>query len=397
MSNIQAFGNTTLPPPRRGGTGVYNFTGTTAELIAELRPAIPVHILRPARVAEMAKTFVSEFPGHTVYAVKCNPTKAALQTLYRNGVRRFDVASIEEVRTVRRLYPNAELFYMHPVKSVEAIEEAYYRYNVRAFSLDTVQELYKIIRATQFAPDLKLFVRVAVDGTKDTKFALNRKFGALAAEAVELLQQCRPVCAKLGVAFHVGSQCLESQAYARAIAHVATLIDGADVSVDILDVGGGFPSTYPDMTPPPLSTYFAVIKEAIAANGLQSLELYAEPGRVMVADAGSLIVRVEQRRGNLLYLNDGTYGGLFDAGKSIGYRFPTTLHCLEGQPCANTAEFSFAGPTCDSVDMMEGPFTLPADVREGDWIEIGQLGAYSITMRTNFNGFGESLSVVMTD
>ena len=125
-----------------------------------------------------------------------------------------------------------------------------------------------------------------------------------------------------------------------------------------------------------------------------SAELWCEPGRALCAEYSSLIVKVEKRRGDELYINDGAYGALFDAAH-ISWRFPVVA--LEDDLEQPLAEFSFYGPTCDDADFMKGPFMLPADIQAGDYIEIGMLGAYGAAMKTGFNGFGEAIAVTVED
>ncbi len=371
-----------------------SFQGTLDEAVAVLRPALPMYVTRPDELAEDAKLFVNLFPGDVVYAVKCNPEKHVLQTIVKSGVRSFDVASLEEIRAVKKVAPKAKLFYMHPVKAPEAIREAYFTHGVRAFVLDSKDEMYKIMRETELASDLELFVRLALPKNKKAMIDFSSKFGALPAEAVELLQLCRSVSARLGLCLHVGTQTTDPAVYKRAIRVAATVIKAANVTVDTLDVGGGFPVEYPGQSVPPLSVFVETIKEALHANKLSHMNLMCEPGRAMVARSGSLIVRVEGRKDDLLFLNDGTYGGLFDAGAQLKGRFP--VRCVgEAIRTGEQRAFRFAGPTCDSIDMMNGPFYLPEDIKAGDWIEIGQTGAYSIVMRSNFNGFGAADRLVL--
>jgi ornithine decarboxylase len=249
---------------------------------------------------------------------------------------------------------------------------------------------------THHARDLTLFIRLA-NGNEHAAMSLKGKFGIAGAEARELLLAARKVATKLGVCFHVGSQCMNPQAYREAIASVRALLDETGVAIDALDVGGGFPSVYPDLAPPALSGYMDTIRDALAESGFdKGVDVLCEPGRALVAESGSILVRVELRKGNALYLNDGIYGALFDAGFP-GFVYPTRafrpLETLAPEP----AEFSFFGPTCDALDAMKGPFSLPADIREGDWIEIGGLGAYGQTMRTNFNGFYSNRQADVTD
>jgi ornithine decarboxylase len=275
---------------------------------------------------------------------------------------------------------------MHPVKAEEAIVEAYFEHGVKTFSLDTIEELEKIVRATGGASDLNLLVRLRVS-SKHAKYSLASKFGAEPAELKALLMAARQASDALGICFHVGSQAMSPQAYADAMESVRDAIVEAAVTVDIVDVGGGFPSVYPGMEPPPLENYFQVIHSTFEALPISySAELWCEPGRALCAEYASLLVRVEKRRGTELYINDGAYGALFDAAH-VGWRFPVSL-LRDKQSRAKPVGFSFYGPTCDDLDHMAGPFELPADVQAGDYVEIGMLGAYGCAMRTGFNGFG---------
>lgn len=372
------------------------YSGTADNVVAALRPDMPLYIIRPDVLAATARDFVRQFPGTPMYAVKCNPDRLVLQTLYRNGVKSFDAASIEEVRLVRKAAPKAKIYFMHPVKAPEAVREAYFTHGVRAFVLDTVEELYKVLSATGLAADLELFVRLALPKNDSATIDFSQKFGAAPDMAATLLQKCRAVAAQVGLSFHVGTQSLAPSVYERAIAVAADVVRQSGVAIDVLDVGGGFPVRYPDSNPPPLADFMAAIRRGVAAHGLADVALLAEPGRALVAAAGSLVVRVEQRRGDVLYINDGVYGGLFDAGPLLKMRFPVQV-IRKGRVGKNspTALFSFAGPTCDSLDMMPGPFELPADMAAGQWIEIGCLGAYSAGMRTNFNGFGRARTIAL--
>lgn len=360
-------------------------------LVRDLKPVEPVTLVRPHAAKRAARYFADHFPGTTMYAVKANPSPDLLRVLWDSGVTHFDVASIAEVRSVARTLPEATLCFMHPVKAEEAISEAYWTHGVRTFSLDTMDELEKIVRMTEGAADLNLLVRLRVS-SDHSKLSLAAKFGAEPEEVRELLMATRQAADALGICFHVGSQAMTPHAYALALERVRAAIVEASVTVDIVDVGGGFPSTYPGMEPPPLGAYFDVIHRGFESLPISySAELWCEPGRALSAEYSSLIVRVEKRRGDELYINDGAYGALFDAAH-VGWRFPTNL--LRDSEAGMTA-FSFYGPTCDDLDHMVGPFMLPDDIQAGDYIEIGMLGAYGCAMRTRFNGFGaESVAVV---
>lgn len=367
-----------------------------ALLSAHRSSDLPVHLLRPHAAFDAATEFLALFPGKTWYAVKSNPHPAILDALWAAGVRRFDVASLGEIALVQSRFPEAELAFMHPVKSRQAIREAWSR-GVRVFALDHLHELDKIVASVDDPAALCLVVRLAVpDG--DSGICLARKFGAAGDDAAALLLACRQAAGRVGVSFHVGSQAMRPDAWEVAMEEVSAVIRSAGVVVDVVDVGGGFPVAYPDRRPPPLERFMAAIARGFARMPVtSSCELWAEPGRVLCAASGSVLVRVELRKGSTLYVNDGTYGGLFDAG-SPRFVYPVRRHRTDGSDGgAERIHVDLYGPTCDGIDHMPGPFVVPADVAEGDWLEIGLLGAYSLTLRTGFNHFGACDVVVLRD
>ncbi|WP_306089397.1 type III PLP-dependent enzyme [Qipengyuania flava] len=368
-------------------------------VVRAIQPDEPIILNRPHAAARAARFFVEKFPGKSLYAVKANPSPDLIQVLWDNGVTHYDVASIAEVRLVRATLPGATLCFMHPVKAPSAIREAYHVHGVRTFSLDSVEELEKIVDACrndagEAAQDLRLCVRLRVS-SEYSELSLASKFGCDLTEAPELLQQARQHADWLGVCFHVGSQAMTPFAYVQALERVRVAIGEASVVIDMIDVGGGFPSVYPGMEPPPLEDYFQIIHQnfynlPIAYNA----ELWCEPGRALCAEYSSLIVKVEKRRGEELYINDGAYGALFDAAH-VDWKFP--VRALEDDLIKPEMDFAFYGPTCDDADYMQGPFVLPEDIQAGDFIEIGMLGAYGAAMKTDFNGFGAADRVVVTD
>ena len=365
-------------------------------LVLADRPDLPVHCIRPHAAKVAADWFVRRFPGDVLYAVKANPHPSVLDAVYAGGVRWFDVASLTEIELVANRFDDATLAFMHPVKSRTAIRRAYFDFGVRIFSLDSREELAKIIEETGGAKDLHLIVRLAV--TSDyAQHKLGGKFGASGPEAALLLRETRAVADELGVSFHVGSQCMQPDAWRVAMAHTGEVIREAGVTVDIVDVGGGFPVAYPGLTPPPLELYMAEIEAAFETMPvLENADLWCEPGRALCAEAGSHIARVELRKGDCLYLNDGGYGALFDAAHG-DLVYPTKLLRQKGSPRRPLRPFKLYGPTCDSIDVMEGPFMLPADISEGDYIEFGLTGAYGGALATKFNGFGDYAEAHLRD
>jgi ornithine decarboxylase len=371
---------------------------STLDAVRRLRPEEPMAICRPHRVRAAARWFLENFAGDVLYAVKANPSPWVLDALWAAGVTKFDVASEVECALVRGRFPTATLAFMHPVKSRRAIRRAYFDHGCRIFALDTQDELRKILEETDGVRDLTLVVRLAVSNA-DATLPLAAKFGVSGAEAVDLIRTARAATEEdLGLSFHVGSQCMKPSAYRQALAQARALIVEAGVTVDVIDVGGGFPSIYPGMTPPPMLDFTAEIERAFEAMPVtMNCQLWAEPGRALVAEAGSIVVRVDLRKGDALYVNDGAYGNLFDA-THVKWPFPVRhMRPDAGESRAPLSSFRLYGPTCDSIDVCEGPFHLPADVREGDFIEIGMLGAYGVAMATRFNGFGRTVDVVADD
>lgn len=365
-----------------------------------LEPDEPIILNRPHAARRAARFFAEKFPGKVLYAVKANPAPDLIQVLWEAGVTHYDVASIAEVRLVREALPEANLCFMHPIKRRRAIAEAYHKHGVKTFSLDTIEELEKIVEACRDpetgepATDLRLCVRIRVS-SEYAELSLAAKFGCDLTEAPALLQQARQHCDWLGVCFHVGSQAMTPFAFVQAMDRTRAAIAEASVVIDMIDVGGGFPSIYPDMEPPPLEDYFALIHQHFNALPVAyNAELWCEPGRALCAEYSSMIVSVDKRRGNELYINDGAYGALYDAAH-VGWRFP--VKALEDDLIEPLEDFAFYGPTCDDADYMAGPFALPADIQAGDYIEIGMLGAYGAAMKTGFNGFGDAEVVTVAD
>jgi ornithine decarboxylase len=359
------------------------------------RPERPALALRPHAAQRAARWFIDNFPGRVLYAAKANDARPIIEALVEAGIRSFDVASLVEIERVAGI-PGIELFFMNPVKSRGAIARAYGEFGIKRFAFDSEAELDKIVAETGGAKDLALFLRVACPNTHSL-IPLEGKFGASGAEAPALLLRARQIAERLGLTFHVGSQAVVPAAFGEAIRLIGQLIVSSGVLVDAVDIGGGFPSRYPHSDPPELATFMdEVVRAADELAVKHSCELLCEPGRALVAEAESVIVRVDARRGNALYVNDGAFGTLFDAANS-GFRFPARLVATSRRKTKAVAEFALYGPTCDSSDFLPGPFVLPDSVREGDYIEIGQIGAYGRVMANRFNGFGEYDEVTLRD
>ena len=356
------------------------------ELVNTIRPVDPIYCIRPNSIKSACGWFKQNFPGEILYAVKTNPHEKVIKFIGESGVDKFDVASINEIKLIKKVLPKARAYYMNTVKNREYIKDAYFNYNIRDFALDTKEELQKIIEATNGAKDLILYVRVSISN-EHAEIDLSKKFGALPSEALGLLRLAKAHAKKVGLSFHVGSQCMHPISYAKGINEVGNIIKKTKIVPDIINVGGGFPAIYPDLNPQPLENYMHEIKKAFDHLKLENKpELLCEPGRALVAESGSSIVKVILRKKQKIYINDGTYGSLFDAGV-LNFVLPTRMIPNGRMTSKKLTAYSLYGPTCDSADFMKGPFVLPNNLKEGDYIEIGQLGAYSLTFRTKFNGF----------
>ena len=356
------------------------------ELVNNILPVDPVYCIRPNSIKSACSWFKSNFPGKILYAVKTNPIEKIIKYIGENGIDHFDVASINEIKLIRKIFPDAKAYYMNTIKSREHIKEAYFNYNIRDFAFDTKDELQKIIESSGNAKDLILYVRVSISN-EHAKIDLSQKFGALPSEALGLLRLAKAHATKVGLSFHVGSQCMHPISYAKGIRDLSNIIKKTKITPDFINVGGGFPSVYPHLNPQPLENYLNEIKKTLNNLKLENKpKLMCEPGRALVAESGSSIVRIVLRKKQKLYINDGTYGSLFDAGVP-NFILPTRMIPNGRIASKKLTSYSLYGPTCDSIDYMKGPFLLPNNLKEGDYIEVGQLGAYSLTFRTKFNGF----------
>ncbi len=368
------------------------------DVVDKLRPTLPIYAIFPSAFRSAAQTFIEGFPGETMYAVKANHTHAVLDRLYAAGIKHFDVASLAEVRLIRERFPDAKLSFMAPVRIRGAAGEAFRTYGVRDFALDSDDELTTVLIETgaqndkAIATQLTLYVRLQVpaDGAL---IELASKFGATVSSAADLLRNITAAGAKPGLTFHVGSQCLHPNSYKAALKRCGEAIKQSGVPLAALDVGGGFPGYYLNVTVPPLDEYFATIRDGVATLKLpKDCRIYCEPGRALVADGLSVITQVSLRRDHTIFINDGIYGSLNEyALPNWPVRYPLKVYAVNNgsivEKTARVASFKAFGPTCDTLDVLHYLIELPEDIAAGDWIEFQQLGAYSCALRTAFNGF----------
>lgn len=373
-----------------------------------LRPDDPVYCFRPQVLKADALQFMGMFPGKTAYAVKTNGEQIVLKTLVEAGVSTFDVASPGEFAAVRAVSADAEMLYMHPVKAQSDIKLALEKYGIRVISLDHEDEITKltrVVRALDIDPGaVTVFVRIQTKG--HAAYELSKKFGAGPANAVELAERLNRTGYKVGLCFHVGSQIEDPDTYERALASADWVRNRLTFDIAGLDVGGGFPAEYghdpnrKQVEMPSLGQLMSRLAGDLKEYQFDQMPLVAEPGRVIVARCLSLIVRVLLRKGKRLYINDGIWASLSDSwtGKiTLPARFiPDPAIRTRNGDEKTIVPFKVCGATCDSVDILSRPFWLPETVDTGDWIEIGHIGAYSLSLRTRFNGFFPDTFVEVT-
>ncbi|MCL3882297.1 alanine racemase [Marivita sp. GX14005] len=339
--------------------------------------------LHPDALATQAQRFLSGFPGRVSYAVKANPDEVVLRYLALAGVDTFDVASVEEMHRVRRIAPDARLHYHNPIRSNAEIAEAK-RFGVASWSVDRLSELRKL---GDLPSDTEIAVRLSLPRPGGV-YDFGSKFGATPELAASLLREVSIMGCRPAITFHPGTQCTDAGAWQDYIAAGAEVAKRADVRLQSLNVGGGFPSLVGDR-PERLTRIFQAIEAAAkAAFGPNGPVLWCEPGRGMVAPAMCLLLRIKSRTVDAVTLNDGLYGAL---GEWRDLAPPARLVVLSPKGSVRsgrTAPFTVFGPTCDSLDCLPMPWHLPMHVQEDDYILLDGAGAYAQTLTTHFNGYG---------
>ena len=384
--------NIVTKEPKAGRTAAVSIPrfSSVEHLLETTRPTMPVYCLFPEKFAAAARRFEA-FPGDTLYAVKANPAPLVLDSVYASGIRHFDTASLAEIELVRARCPNAVCHFMAPVRIAGTAHTAFHKHKVTDFVVDCNAELDKLLSETDGGKRLRIFVRIATP-LGGALLELSSKFGATQADAARLLQRVAATGATPGLTFHVGSQCLSPFSYAQAIEMARRTASMAGVDIAALDIGGGFPGPYHNNDVPPYHWYFDTIREALATLPGKP-KLMCEPGRALIAEGVSLVTQVILRKDGSLYLNDGIYGS-FDELTLPGWTadYPLRVFSVDGngraveQPQGHTA-FRVYGPTCDTLDVLPRPLILPENIKAGDFIVVDAIGAYSIALRTTFNGF----------
>lgn len=356
-----------------------------ATMLAEVRPIKPVYCVFPHVYAETAKQFVDGFPGRVLYAVKAGSEPPVLRILVDSGIAHFDCASLPEIEIVRSVSADVTCYFMVPVRMRDEARIAQQEYGVRHFILDHVDGIAALAGEIDMQRAV-VFARMAVHDSS-AMYDLSTKFGAATDDMPELIQRIAETGAEPALAFNVGSSVTSASAYQTALSKTAELLDKLPLKIRLLDVGGGYPRSYPGFVMPPLQEYFDGIRSAASSLPLaENAEILGEPGRAMAAPGVSAVSEVIARKGDSLYINDGMHGIFWELRYRGHNMFPHTCYRLDGSFAGERTPYTVYGPTCDSVDVLPAQVELPADIEPGDYLEFGRLGAYSLSGRTDFNG-----------
>ena len=352
----------------------------------------PLFVVDHDELRKNYATFRKHFPRVQIYyAVKVNSAPAIVDTFYKLGGS-FDVASMQEFHTVHQFIRKLpakqrqefiwdKVIYANPIKPIETLEELD-RYKPLV-TYDNHEEVKKI---AEHAPHAGLALRLRVPNT-GSMVELSSKFGALPGEAVDLIAYALEQGLVVeGLSFHVGSQCTNPENYVQSIHLCAGIFAEAKsrgFNLRLLDIGGGFPAAY-DPSVPKFGDLAKKINHEIDRLFDKDIEILAEPGRFLVASAGTAISKIigkAVRSGKLCYyVDDGVYhtysGVIFD-------------HCtyhLKSFKKGPTQICAVFGPTCDALDTISLAEQLP-DLELGEYLYSQNIGAYSAASSTHFNGF----------
>jgi len=371
-----------------------SFTDVGSLLRAE-HPKEPVYCVFPQVYRKSAKEFLSGFPGRVLYAVKANAEPTVLRILMHAGVHHFDCASLSEIEEVHALDPDAKKYFMTPVRIREAAGTAQEKHGVRHFLVDHLSGLSQLAKEIDTSRAV-IFARMAVHHESAME-DLSARFGAPPEEMPALLEAIRDSGAEPALAFNVGSSVTDPDAYRYSMSVTKSVLEQLPFRLRLIDIGGGYPKSYPGFIVPELEEYFRAVAESVATLPLaDNAEVLGEPGRALAAPGMSAVVEVLLRKDNRLFINDGMFGAFWLLRIDGPDRFPVRTF-RDGKPLeGGTMEFQISGPTCDSTDTLPGLVPLPVDVRAGDYLEFGNIGAYSVSGRTDYNGYHHYHLVTIT-
>jgi len=364
-------------------------------LLRSERPKHPVYCIFPHVFRQITTEFLSGFPGRVLYAVKANSDPRVLRLLTDAGIRQFDCASLPEIELIDSINPDAKKYFMVPVQIRGAARTAQEKHGVCHFMVDHLSALPRLLGEIDTSRSV-IFARMAVHHESAME-DLSARFGAPPEEIPSLLQAIRDSGPEPALAFNVGSLVTDPEAYRHAISVAKSVLEQLPFRLRLIDVGGGYPRSYPGYIVPPMEDYFKAVAESVADLPLaDNAEILGEPGRALSAPGMSAVVEVLLRKNDRLFLNDGMFGVFWLLRIDGPDSFPVRAY-RDGRPFeGETMEFQLHGPTCDSTDTLPGVVPLPVDIQAGDYLEFGNIGAYSISGRTDYNGFYSDRIVMIT-
>lgn len=359
------------------------------EFLESLKYETPYFLFSKKKIIDNYHQFQKLFPNSSIhYAMKANSEPQVLKILKKIGSS-FEVASKYELNMLKKIkVPAEKIIYGTSVKSASHIKE-FASYGVDRFAFDSFPELEKI---ASIAPGAKVYVRTIANDSGSV-FKFSEKFGTDPSSIIPLLTRAKELgLHPYGISFHVGSQASDAKAWGGVLEVLRSVIEDLKemgITLDILDLGGGFPCQYAVSEVPSL--------KEIANHTLKQykklpykLKLILEPGRGIIADTSiaiaSIIARVERMGSTWLFLDLGVYNGLFE---TMAYQGSTRYSITSMRPVGNAGEslFELAGPTGDSPDVITREALLPQDISVGDKLIIHHVGAYSLPTVSPFNGF----------
>ncbi len=358
----------------------------------------PVILIDKERLIENASSIGSNIPNAKVfYAVKANGDKKILNVLKELDIG-FEIASIGELNLLKDLNISPDrIITSNPMKSPEFIK-ALAHYGVKYHAFDSYCELKKL---EKYAPGALCYVRICVPN-EGSEWPLSKKFGVELEEAHKLIKMAKQngIVHPVGITFHVGSQCLNPYNWYIAIDKAKRLFDMCKqdgIELSILNIGGGYPVSYTKVVPR-IQEIDKKIKEYLAEKFGGQIEIFLEPGRAIVGDCGIMITKVlgTAKRGyeNWVYLDAGVFNGLMEALGGIKYLYIPEEISSSGENKAEEASFfekykkwTIAGPSCDSMDVIEKNVYIEGELASGQLILIPSTGAYTTSYASEFNGF----------
>ncbi len=356
----------------------------------EIQYETPFFLFSKENMVHSFREFQKYFPRAAIhYAMKANSEPEVLKILSDVGCG-YEVASVYELNILKKINVSPEkIIYGSAIKPLLHIKE-FFEYGVDRFAFDSLSELEKIAIA---APGSRVSVRMIANDAGSV-FKFSEKFGTTKENVVPLLERAKKLGLKpYGVSFHVGSQASNPLAWAEALGHLQEplkRLKKLGIEIEVVNIGGGFPCSY-------ASTEIELSLKEIAKNTLVQFnklpyqpKIIIEPGRKIIATAGILVAtvigKVERSESTWIFLDAGVYDALHEAMAFQGstrYRVTT----MRSSYNVEEAPFALAGPTGDSADIITREAFLPRDVEIGDKLIFHDVGAYSLTVSSNFNGF----------